>query len=334
MHNMKTLFSLLTILSLMFISCSASSVESDEDNKIADRPITPKEMQRMMGRGFDVQWAEFSKKIELYGEDEVKAIKQKGFNTARIRTKLPADETLFQVLDRCINDCLNNGIIPVLAYNALDYELNPNEMTLADCAEWWKKIAEHYAHSSHRLVFNLNIEWSDVAGKDYEAINLYNQTMADIIRQSNPTRILILSPARLSSPAYLDQMVIPTSCGDYVMAEWHLYAAGPSKDPNSKKYWLTGTEEEMQSIRDIINLGVEWQERTGIPTWVGAWMPGNYNKGNDYTVEEQSVFASFMKSELERHDLPWAVNSLDKFYDIYNNCWYDDMLTLIDVLAK
>ena len=57
---MKTLLSLLTILSLMFLSCSASSVESDEDNKIADRPITPKEMQRMMGRGFDVQWAEFS----------------------------------------------------------------------------------------------------------------------------------------------------------------------------------------------------------------------------------------------------------------------------------
>ena len=109
----------------MFISCSASSVESDEDNKIADRPITPKEMQRMMGRGFDVQWAEFSKKIELYGEDEVKAIRQKGFNTARIRTKLPADETLFKVLDRCINDCLNNSIIPVLAYNALDYELTP-----------------------------------------------------------------------------------------------------------------------------------------------------------------------------------------------------------------
>lgn len=334
MHNIKTLLSLLTILSLMFISCSASSVGSDEDNKIADRPITPKEMQRMMGRGFDVQWAEFSKKIEHYGEDEVEAIKQKGFNTARIRTKLPADEMLFQVLDRCINDCLNNGIIPVLAYNALDYELNPNEMTLAECAEWWKKTAEHYANSSHRLVFNLNIEWSDVAGKDYEAINLYNQTMADIIRQSNPTRILILSPARLSSPAYLDQMVIPTSCGDYVMAEWHLYAAGPSKDPNSKKYWLTGTEEEKQNIRDIINLGVEWQERTGIPTWVGAWMPGNYNKGDDYTIEEQCVFASFMKSELERHDLPWAVNSLDKFYDIYNNCWYDDMLPLIDVLAK
>ena len=334
MHNMKILFSLFTILSLMFINCSASSVESDEDNKIADRPITPKEMQRMMGRGFDVQWAEFSKKIELYGEDEVKAIEQKGFNTAKIRTKLPADETLFQVLDRCINDCLNNGIIPVLAYNALDYELNPNEMTLAECAEWWKKTAEHYAHSSHRLVFNLNIEWSDVAGKDYEAINLYNQTMADIIRQSNPTRILILSPAKLSSPAYLDQMEIPTSCGDYVMAEWHLYAAGPSKDPNSKKYWLTGTEKEKQNIRDIINLGVEWQERTGIPTWVGAWMPGNYNKGDDYTVEEQCVFASFMKSELERHDLPWAVNSLDKFYDIYNNCWYDDMLTIIDVLAK
>ena len=65
MHNMKTLLSLLTILSLMFTSCSALSVELYEDNKIADRPITLKEMQRMMERGFDVQWAVFSKKIEL-----------------------------------------------------------------------------------------------------------------------------------------------------------------------------------------------------------------------------------------------------------------------------
>lgn len=318
----------------MFTSCSASSVESDEDYNISDRPITPKEMHQMMGRGFDVQWAEFSKKIELYGKDEVIAIKQKGFNTARIRTKLPADEKLFQILDRCIKDCLDNGIIPVLAYNAIDYELNPNKITLAECAEWWKKMAEHYASFSHRLIFNLNIEWSDVAGKDYDAINLYNQTIADVIRLSDPTRILILSPAKLSNPTYLDQMVIPSSCGDYVMAEWHFYAAGPSKDPNSKKYWHTGTEEEKQKIRDIVSLGVEWQQRTGIHTWVGAWMPGNYNKGDDYTVEEQCVFASFVKSELEKYNIPWAVNSLDKFYDIYNNCWNDDMMPLIDVLAK
>lgn len=60
---MKTLLSLLTILSLMFISCSASSVESDEDNKIADRPITPKEMQRMMGRGFDVNGLNLARKL-------------------------------------------------------------------------------------------------------------------------------------------------------------------------------------------------------------------------------------------------------------------------------
>ena len=32
-----------------------------------------------------------------------------------------------------------------------------------------------------------------------------------------------------------------------------------------------------------IGYALRWQEETGIPTWVGAWMPGNYNDENNYT---------------------------------------------------
>lgn len=290
-------------------------------------------MQSRLGRGFDVQWAEFPKKTAEYGVDEVEAMRSRGFSTARIRTALAADAALFDILDRCIADCLSHGIIPVIAYNALAYEENPDEKTLAESVAWWRSVAIHYKDADEHVLFNLNIEWSDAAGKDQQCIDRFNKEVTAAIRETNPTRILIYSPARLSDPEYLDDLAIPAEAGSWFMVEWHLYAAGPSKDPSSKKYWTVGTDEEKKAVTDKIHAGVEWQKRTGIPTWVGAWMPGNYNKGDDYTVEEQCVFAQFMIESLEKENIPWAVNSLDKFYDIYNNCWLASMLPVTAVLS-
>ena len=105
---------------------------------------------------------------------------------------------------------------------------------------------------------------------------------------------------------------MPIDPWDYIyMAEWHFYASGPSKT-NKEKLWTTGTEKEKQIIIDKINLELDWQKKTGIPTWVGAWMPGNYNDGNDYSVEEQAVFAKFVSSELEKAKIPFAVNNTVK----------------------
>lgn len=57
---------------------------------------------------------------------------------------------------------------------------------------------------------------------------------------TNPDRIIMISPRLRSDPNYLQK--IPSAHNGYLMAEW--------------------------------------QNQTGIPTWVGAWMPGNYNKGD------------------------------------------------------
>ena len=64
-----------------------------------------------------------------------------------------------------------------------------------------------------------------------------------------------------------------------------------------------------------ICLAQEWSKKTSIPTWVGAWIPGNYNKGNDYTIAEQEAFAAFVSSELSKAKIPFAINSDTKFYD-------------------
>ena len=59
-----------------------------------------------------------------------------------------------------------------------------------------------------------------------------------------------------------------------------------------------------------------------MPLWVGAWMAGNYNKGNDFDMVEQAQFGSFMARALEHYDMPWSINAGNKFYDYWNYVWF------------
>ena len=68
-----------------------------------------------------------------------------------------------------------------------------------------------------------------------------------------------------------------------------------------------------------------WQKETDIPTWVGAWMPGNYNEGNTYTVQEQVAFSAFMTEALTQANIPFAIKSDTKFYDRETNQWIAEM---------
>lgn len=159
---------------------------------------------------------------------------------------------------------------------------------------------------------------------------MYERVVA-AIRETNPDRIVMISPRLRSDPDYLHELEIPSGHHGYLMAEWHFYAAGPSKS-NPKKQWTTGTEQEKQLILDKIRTACEWQRTTGIPTWVGAWMPGNYNDGDAYTVEEQCAFASFVVSSLEQAGIPFAVNSDTKFYDRENGEWLRERQPVFKIL--
>lgn len=57
-------------------------------------------------------------------------------------------------------------------------------------------------------------------------------------------------------------------------------------------------------------------------------MAGNYNDGNDYSIEEQVKFAHYMVTQLEAAKIPFAVNSDTKFYNRETNTWVKKMLPL------
>lgn len=298
-----------------------------------DSPVSPWIYQSMLGKGMDVTWSEFSRQTETYSEKMVQDFKQAGVDHVRIRVKDEANEAWFQNLDRQIEDCLNNGVIPALAYQAHEFKEDPTEETMRDVTEWWRTVAEHYQDMSHMLSFDLMVESSDALNKQPETLNqMYEQTVS-AIRATNPDRIIMISPRLRSDPDYLHERKIPFDHNGYLMAEWHFYASGPDRN-NVKKQWTTGTDFEKQLITDKIQTALDWQEQTGIPTWVGAWMSGNYNKGNSYSVRDQVAFASFMTSALSAAKIPFAVNADTKYYDAANNTWIADMQPVVQAIYQ
>ncbi len=296
-------------------------------------PIAPFDYQKALGKGMDVDWSKTSQGRQYYNEQTVIDFKNAGISHVRIRVKDKADDALFDSLDRQIDDCLRHGLIPVIAYQADEFKNDPSQKNIDKVVSWWGKVAERYQSKSYLLSFDLLIEATDALNKQPEKLNeIYEQLVAEI-RKTNPTRIIMMSPRLRSDAAYLSELTVPTKYNNYMMAEWHFYASGPSKT-NDRKLWTTGTKEEQDKITEKINLALEWQKSTGIPTWVGAWMPGNYNDENDYTIEEQEAFAKFMTNSLSEANIPFAVNSDTKFYDRASNQWIQTMQPVFNAIYK
>ena len=293
--------------------------------------ITPAEYQHLLGVGIDADWAKTPRAMHYYNREEVRAFKEIGFDHVRIRMREDATPELLDHLQRVVGDALALGLTPVLAYKAEYFKEDPSPKNRDRVVAWWRAVAERFQNYPPEVSFDLIIEVTDQLNREPEKLlDLYQRTLAEI-RRTNPTRIVFVSPRLRSAPERLHELDPLFKRDPYLMAEWHFYASGPSKE-NPKKKWITGAAEEKQLILDKISLALEWQRTTGGYTWVGAWMPGNYNKGDNYSVPEQVAFATFMSCALRKAGIPYAVNQANKFYDEEAGRWRKEMLPVVQAV--
>lgn len=294
-------------------------------------PIDPWTYQRMLGKGMDVDWSKTKKGMDAYSSKAVEDLKTMGVSHVRIRIRDDADEALLLRLDQQIADCIRCGVLPVVAYQADALKNDPTEENIRQAAAWWRTVAARYRTQPYYLAFDLVIEVTDALNDQPETLNTIYEALVGAVRETNEKRIVMISPRLRSDAACLDELEIPSQANGYLMAEWHFYAAGPSKT-NARKLWTTGTPAEKALVMEKIRLALDWQEKTNVPTWVGAWMPGDYNDANAYSVAEQQVFAAFLRQALDNAGIPFAVNADSHFYNRTAGTWYSEMLPLLQTI--
>lgn len=260
-----------------------------------EQPLTADEYQKILGIGINVDWLTYPRVNHYYFQWRSKGVlvpeyfKKAGFNNVRIRVNgdVVTNHTLLTQLSMAVNDSLEAGLIPIITYTAPELRENPtSRIAQQHFIEWLLIIAEKFRNYPYTLSYDLLIKSSGKI-KDYPNIlnKVYQKTLKEI-RLIDPYRIVILTPAKVSSPFYLDELNIPAD--KYVMAEWHIYAGGPRGCDYNETY-----------IEKSIQAALQWSKSTGIPTWMGAWRPNVYPKaggGNPTPICPLSIEEEFTRT--------------------------------------
>lgn len=279
---------------------------------------TPEEMAAKMGLGMNVGWVRNAAKMRKYSRYEVEQWAAKGLGHVRMRVD-PVNgpiEGIWDHLDQCIRDVLSNGMVAVVCYQPFDWLDKPTAENLATWVDWWETFAIRYQDYPDDLIINLMKENKGPSSSDDGSLlNEAYELLVSTIRQTNPTRIIILEPQRRGDPYRFNRLAYPSQGNGFIMGEWHEgYAAGPSRDAKPK-LWTTGTPEERALLSNRIAAAQAWSASSGVPTWEGALMPGNYNDGDVYSIEEQVEFITFACTSLNAAGMPCALNAGGRFWD-------------------
>lgn len=275
--------------------------------------------------------------------------KQRGLDHVRLRItdEVATGSTLLGEIVACVDECLQAGLVPMVAYQAGGFKDDPlSDDALNQVVAWWRSV-DMALPARVPIGLNLVIETTgDLLKNNNSRLNLLYKTIADDIMTRGNNRILLYAPNKISSPLELPRLVVPDPI-HVAMAEFHMFAAGPNKSGIPKdKVWTTGTFKEKQDIAGKINYAAEWSSLQGIPLYFGALMVADYNDDDNtgatyydgapasisYSIEEQKVFAKFFCDLLRTVGIPFAVNSDTKYYNRDTNEWYESVSGVLDVI--
>ena len=134
-----------------FMSEESTTKVSSEPQNVdvnVERPIDPWVYQTLLGMGMDVDWSKTNQGRKYYNTQSAVDFAAAGISHVRIRIADKVDQKLLEGLDRQIRDCLDNGIIPVIAYQANAFKNDPSDKNIEKVVAWWSEVAEHYQDKS------------------------------------------------------------------------------------------------------------------------------------------------------------------------------------------
>jgi hypothetical protein len=288
-------------------------------------PISPAQYQRMLGLGLDVNWANFKWVIKANGYKDAPAFRKMGFDTIRIRFKDPKnlkmdEKSYIKYLKKCVRATIRSEMTPVLAFVARDFHDHPSQETMDRALEVWKMVAKAFRGFPYKVSYDLMLEPGGGINRHQDLLNQYYQRAVEEIRKIDKRRIVMVAPRHASNPYYLKDLKIPKD--PYLMVEWHYFAAGPNpRKPESEIY-------------DKPKYAFKWLKEHHLKGWVGAVMPGNYNRGDTYTIEQQKEFIGKVIDALKTYHFPMAINADTQFYDYRQHKFKESRLPVVKFIVK
>ena len=220
-------------------------------------------------------------------EEYFDVIKDAGFKSVRIAICWSAhaghekpfivDPGFFKRIDQVIGQALARGFIVILTMHHYNELYNDPAGHRERFLAIWKQIAERYKGYPIQLVFEpLNEPHDNLNAGEW---NRQFKNALAIIRQSNPTRAIVLGPANYNDLRQLGALELPKDDRNLIVTfhyylPYHFTHQGAHWAPGSDA-WLgtkwTGSDSEKQAVANDFDIAVAWARKNNRPIFLGEF---------------------------------------------------------------
>lgn len=303
-----------------------------------------KQLKPTLGRGINLGNAleapnegEWGVRLE---ESYFDRIKEAGFDNVRIPVRWSnhadkaapyrVDPKFFERVDWAIKNALERKLYPVV--NMHHYEeifQKPDEHRERFLAIW-KQIAERYKDLPSALAFELlNEPHAELTADKWNA--LLAETIK-LIRQTNPTRKIVVGPVDWNAIKALDSLELPKDDQNLIVTV-HYYSPfqfthqGASWTGPEAQKWLgtkwTGTPAEKQAVEADLNKAIAWAVKHRRPIYLGEF--GAYSTAD---MESRARWTRFIADEALKRKMSfayWEFCSGFGAYDAQSGQWREPL---------
>ncbi|MBZ5580713.1 MAG: glycoside hydrolase family 5 protein [Acidobacteriia bacterium] len=298
----------------------------------AAEPLDPFTQNERIGRsvniiGYDPIWKSVDQ--ARFKARHFQLIKQAGFNSVRINlapframdanNDNQLSDAWLKVLDWAVRGALDNNLAVILdchEHNALGNDPEGNhERFLA----FWRQIAPRFRDASSNVIFELLNEPTRKLSP--ELWNTYLAESLALVRQSNPTRTVIIGPGNGNGFNALDRLKLPENDRNIIVTIHYYFPmafthqGAPFSAANRDKTgveWL-GTPREQQDIVQNFGQSQAWAKANNRPIFLGEF--GAYDKA---PMESRARYTAFVCRTAEKLGWSWAYWQLDSDFILYN----------------
>jgi len=325
---MKSLLLLLTVLVGLQVVAQAAPPDAFEQNHRLGRGVNI--------IGYDPLWR--SRDQARFQAKHFRLLKEAGFQSVRVNLHpfRHMEQTngwalrpaWLETLDWTVAQASAQGLLVILDFHEFNAMADKPDSRKAQFLAFWKQLAAHCRNAPDSVLFEILNEPNK--GLTPALWNQYLREALAIIRETNPTRTVVVGPAFWNSVDHLAELELPAA-DPHLIVTVHYYKpmdfthqGAPWSTAKDKSGIAWGTEAERQAVRDTFAKVTAWAKEHRRPIFLGEF--GAYDKA---PLESRTRYTDFVARTAEAAGWSWAYWQFDSdfiLWDMQRDAWVEPIL--------
>lgn len=283
--------------------------------------------------GYDPYWQDETKR--RFEWRHLTEIRRAGFDFVRLNLQAFRHMDEHNRLDpawlRKLDDVVRHAEEAGLGLLIDEHDFNPCSQDIELCrtklSAFWQQVGPRFADAPRNVAFELLNEPHDKLNGDVWN-GLFAQELA-IVRQTNPTRIVVVGPTHWNSLKDLPLLKLPADPN--LLVTFHYYE--PFHFTHQGASWVQetknlhginwGSDADRAALRSDFDTVAAWSAANRRPILLGEF--GAYDKSGT-PIQLRVAYTSAVRCEAERHRFGWAYWQFDSdfiLWDMKADAWVE-----------